>query len=524
MRPLYIFLQGNHYGAKKGYEMKFSAVSSVLAIALLYIAISFGGNAHAASSDLFSITPQQVTATIEEYFQKAADDIANCRIRDARQELSIIGFKIDKYKKIISPDAKKAYETRMLEMNGSIKHEVDSLVKVNIAIVKANGRIQGNEFRQTLASQKGLSEAELAPVDEAIMESPESGEEYTPKAPRKSEPEPVLAKTVTPAPKPEPSAPPAPPAALPVQPAVSTLPPPPPPIQPAVSAQPAPAPEIKKPETVLPKRDSVGPSPTVEIPVQSVQNVQGERKLSDEEFNKNSMRAATMAAKVRGLLDEGKTEEAITVFQIYQGNMDRYLDARAFSNLKALVEAADSRDRNARTAAAEQARTIERFLDQDKVSEASAELERDRNALLRYMEKQEFKNLESRVSRANAEFKERQTAAFSVEREIRSRLAAGKTDDAYVMFEKTRSDLEAGLPNEEMANLTREVAAAHDALQDKMKLAVLSERDIRSLIAAGKGAAALSRFEENRALLQKFLNAKAFFPLKAMRTGRTEIS
>jgi hypothetical protein len=480
--------------------MKFTAVYSVLAILLLDVAVGIHGNAHAAASDLFSVTPQQVASTIEEYFQKAADDIANCRVRDARQELSIIGFKIDKYKKIIPPDVKKGYETRMTEMNGSIKREVDSLVKVNIAIVKASGRIQGNEFRQNLASQKGLSEAELAPVDDAIMESPAAEEEYTPKPHRRSEPEPVLPKTVTPAPKPEPPAAPAPPPA--------------PPVQPAVSTQPARAPEIKKPETVPPKRDSVGPGPAVELSGQSAQNAQSERKVPDEEFNKNSMRAVTMAAKTRALLDEGKTEEAMTVFQIYEGNMERYLDARAFADLKALVEAADSRDRNERTRAAEQARTIERLLDQDKASEASAELNRDRDALLRYMEKQEFKNLESRVSRAAAEFKERQAAAYAVEREIRSRLTAGKIDDAYVMFEKTRSDLDRGLPNEEMANLTREVAAAYDALQDKMKLAVLSERDIRSLIAAGKGSAALSRFEENRAILQKYLNAKAFSSLE----------
>jgi predicted transcriptional regulator len=289
-------------------------------------------------------------------------------------------------------------------------------------------------------------------------------------------------------------------------------PPLPPPVQPEVPPLGAPALGAPAPPAVEPFQKSLETMPRRPDTVAAAMAAQTPR---DDEIEKGKSRATATAAKIRALLDENKTDEAMTVFQIYQMNMQRFLEARAYAGLKAAVETAFTRDRDERARAQGTSQTIERLLDQDRASEASAELSRSREILRQYLDKQEFRDLDSRVGTAVADAGRKQAAAQGLKRDLRGLLDAGKVEDAYVAFDKSRSDLERGLSKEEMAALKKDVAAAYNALQDKKKLSELCNRDIVSLIKAGKGSAAFARFMENRSLLQQYLEPKAFTVLEA---------
>jgi outer membrane biosynthesis protein TonB len=499
----------------------------VLALALLA-----AGGARAADDDLFRVTPEKAASTLEDYFQKATDDIAQCRIRDARQEMSLIGFKINRYKNVISRDEKKKYELRLAGLNGTVKQKVDSLVKVNLAIIKKDGRVAGNEFRQFLSAQQGLSEAELAAVDEAILQSPASEDEYRPQVHVAARPEnvapasaaPTSAALAPPSAYETPSQPvarqpiaPAPPAPAPPKPEkVPVVPPPPPVVEQPQPQKPVPPQPVRPEAPVFSPREQ----PTVEPVQKSVETVQEKPEAvviaapPADEIDKGKTRASATAAKIRALLDENKTDEAMTVFQIYQMNLQRFCAGGAYAELKSAVETAFTRDRDERARAQGTAQAIERLLDQDRAFEASAELNRSRETLRQYLDKQEFRGLDSKVVAAVADAGRKQAAAQGLLRDIRGLLDAGKVEDAYVSFDKSRSDLERGLSKEDMAALKKDVAAAYNTLQDKKRLSELCNRDIVSLIKAWKGAAAFSQFTENRSLLQKYLDPKAFDALE----------
>ena len=470
----------------------------------------------AGSDDLFAITPQEIASNLEGYFKKAEAAIAASEVRKSREQLSLIAFKIEKYKKSLSKEEKKGYELRVAALNTAVRQKVDSLVKVNLAIVAKSGRTAGNDFRQSLAVHYGLSEAELAPVDEAIIESAPSEEEF---AEKPASPAPLA----LPAPLPAPSAPPAPSPAAPVPPTVpprlvvpETPPaeqrvpqpaPAPPPIRPELPAPPAvtqPAPMFPawQQEIMPQKRDTVPPA--APAPQEHAEAV-----------SRNNAKAILMAAKVRALLDGGKTEEARTVFQIYQESMLRSLDRPAFDNLKSAVEAASLQEKNQHSRASEQVLKIESLLDRDKISEASEELTKSRPDLERYLDREDLRALDERVLQASAALSRRQTEASRLMREIRADIAENKVEDAYVAFEKIRPDLEAGLARDEFEGLKKQVTDAYNALQDKKKLCELCRRDIMSLVKAGMGDTAYARFTENRALLAQYLDAKDFASLES---------
>jgi hypothetical protein len=477
-----------------------------------HAAFKTAGVAWAGGDDLFAITPQEIAANLEGYFKKAEDAVAANEVRKAREQLSLIAFKIEKYRKSLSKEEKKAYETRVASLNAAVKQKVDSLVKVNLAIVGKSGRTAGTEFRQDLAAHYGLSEAELAQVDEAIIESAPAEEEVRekPAAPASL---PVLpASPVTPA---IPAAPPqqivqeTPPTKQPTpQPAPA---PPPVPVRP----EPSPAPVVSQPAPVAPPRQvEIIPQKRDTVPVVAPAPAPAPQERA-EAVSRNNTKAVLMADKVRALLDGGKIEEAKTVFSIYQESMLRVLDRPAFDNLKSAVEAASTQEKNQHSRASEQAQKIESLLDRDKISEANEELAKSRPDLERYLDREDLRALEERVQQASAALGRRQAEASKLMREIRANIAENKIEDAYVTYEKSRPDLERGLARDEFEGLKNEVTDAYNALQDKKKLCELCRRDIVSLVKAGMGAAAYARFTENRTLLAQYLDAKNFASLES---------
>ena len=134
--------------------------------------------AKTGDNDLFKLNSEQLSLNFDGYFQQAETAIDSIDVRLARQELSLIQFKIKKHQNQIPRDAKKTYEGKLAALNAMVKRKVDSLVKVNLTVLKKNGQAAGIEFRQQLAIQRGLSEAELAVVDEAIINTaPAKGDE-----------------------------------------------------------------------------------------------------------------------------------------------------------------------------------------------------------------------------------------------------------------------------------------------------------------------------------------------------------
>jgi hypothetical protein len=457
----------------------------------------------AGGDDLFAMTPQEIASSLEGYFKKAGEAVAGNEIRKARDQLSLIAFKIEKYKKSLSREEKKGYDLRVTALNGAIKQKVDSLVKVNLAIVGKSGRTAGNEFRQDLAVRYGLSEAELAPVDEAIIESaapeeepgekPMAAAQIPPAPPAMSAAQPQ--KTIPETPPPEQPAPPPAPAALPARP------------------EPPAPPDVTQPAPVIPSRPrEIIPMPQQRDTVPAAVPLPQERA---EPVSRNNAKAILMAAKVRELLDGGKTEEARTVFQIYQESMLRSLDRPAYDNLKSAVEAASMEEKNQRTRASEQAQKIESLLNREKISEANEELGRARPDLQRFLDREDLRSLEERTQQAIADLSRSQAEANKLMQEVQADIVGNKIEDAYVLFEKSLSGLERGLTKEEFDGLKKKVADAYSALQDKKKLCELCRRDIMSLVKAGMGAAAYARFAENRPLLAQYLDARSFASLES---------
>ena len=392
--------------------------------------------AWASDNDLFTKTHEQAASIIERLFQKALGSVEHGQIRAVRQDLSQIGYEFETNKKVFTRDEKKNYESRLTTLRRSVQQAIDSLVTVNLTIVTKDGPKAGYEFRQYLAIKQGISETELASVDEAITAS-------------------TLTEDVS---------------------------------RDASSDR-------------LPAETPIG---TPATPPKQAGDIAG-----------NKAKAAAMMVKVTALLDEGKTSEAMTVFQIYQIIMERHLARPMYDQLKTLLDIAYAQDQNQRRQAAARVIVIEQFLDHDRIAEAYAELRGARSELQRFLDMEELRSIESRVEQAYADLKKQQALATGVMLTIRTSLTAKETDKAYVAFEKSRSLLERNLSKEVFEGLRQDVSAAYSALQDKKKFSEWCHNDIVSHIKAGRGNAAYIRFVENRTLLKQHLDNNSFTALES---------
>ncbi len=476
----------------------------------------------AAENDLFAMGPDQIKADLEGYFQKAAAAIAASDLRAAHQELSLINFRIDKYKKALSADDKKAFKSRVASLDASMRQKVDSLVKANIAIVQKQGRRAGYEFRQNLSVQTGLSETELAPVDQAISESNNEGEENagtpsvtpareTPSVQYASPQIPAAPSETALAPQQQPSPPPLREKTPEPSPAVQTQAPAAPVVRPA-----APPVVPRTPDTAqIPTGTAQQPSETAQPEPSAVVPSSPEKQQPDVEAERGRLTATSNSVRIRSLLDEGNTEEAMTVFQIYQTNLGRYLDRATYENLKQAVETSFSQDKSRRAHASQEAQTIGRLLDADRAPDAFGELKKSRDELLRYLDKQEMRELEKRVGQAYVEFNRRQTSAIAAVDDIRRLVSEKRVEEAYSLFEKKTAEIERYCTRDVYDAVRKEVAAAYNATKDKKRFGTSCRRDIVSLIKAGREPEASARFFENRPLLAENLDSASFASLQA---------
>jgi hypothetical protein len=472
----------------------------------LLLPILIAANAWASGGSLFDVDSAQVSSTLENYFRQAQDAVSNHDVRLARQQLSLISFKIEKYGNLIAKNDKKIYDSRVSTLKTSIKSTIDSLVLVNLSIIRTKGQAAGIEFRQKCAAS-GLSEIELAQVDEAIVnatseEAPKASQYVEPSPPPPSpQPQPRERESLPAVPKKDSAA------ARPKTTIISTA-----PVQAAVPApqknpllQPAPAPFKFQPAPPAPEQ--------VELPRWAVDTAAASAQQPAAGTNHGRTMAASNAAKVFGLMNEGKNEEAMTVFNIYQENMRQYLSPAQFEQLKAMVDNAYAQDQNRRGRAQQAAQTIDDLVDQDRSAEAFAQFRAKRDELKQILGKDEFNRLETKVGRASVEFGKAQGAANVRAREIRAMLSNQKVEEASAAFEQSRAELQRCLSKDAFDELRKEVSSAIDSIKDKKRQTTLCAREIRSLIDEGKGSAANAKFSENRLLLQQNMDDKSFITL-----------
>ncbi|MDD5674882.1 MAG: hypothetical protein PHC61_12000, partial [Chitinivibrionales bacterium] len=356
-----------------------------------------------------------------------------CKLGDARRQLSLIDFEAQKYGAQLVPKDKKYFKTRRLALVASVKQKTDSLVKVNLAILAQNGRTAGIEFRQHLAIAAGLSESDLAPVDEAIANAAEDKQSA--------------------------------PAALPAL---------------------VPAPAV--PALTTPPNN--GP-------------------------HKNSVLAATMAAKTRALLDKGDSDEALTVFLLYQAAMRRFLDASVYEKLKEAVDDARKQAEDRRQKASGVARNIQNLLDQDHPAQAYTDFRKLRDTLKAGLEQEDFRRLEAKTGQAYVEYLRAQAAAMARAQQIRTFLTNKKIEDASLEFDQSRTQLGRFLPKDTFETLQQDVHAAYATMQDKKKFCLTTAKDIQALIKRGQEAVAWGRFNDNKGLLKQYLDPAVFSALEA---------
>jgi hypothetical protein len=476
---------------------KFSPLCFAMILALL--PGFFKIQAKTGDNDLFKLNSEQLSLNFDGYFQQAETAIDSIDVRLARQELSLIQFKIKKHQNQIPRDAKKTYEGKLAALNAMVKRKVDSLVKVNLTVLKKNGQAAGIEFRQQLAIQRGLSEAELAVVDEAIINTaPAKGDETGARKPAPPEAPAVRVDLPTqqslPMPKPveKPS---------PQSPGIPT------------SPNPLPVPITMKALPIIAPESGENKKSFFEMPVDS--SPQPPQSQPTREFDVNRTTANTMAAKVRALLNEGKIDEAMTVFNLYRPNMQSFLEQPVFDKLKSVMEDAYAREQKQHADALQLVQDIDTYIDQDRVPEAFKKFQTSREELRKSLDREEFVKFEERVGKANVNFGRAQGIANMKAREIRISLENKKIDEAALKFEKSRSELQRGLPQDEFDRLGQEMAAAYSALQDKRKISKMSEKDIKSLIKEEKGAEAFARFNADSTMLRQNLNTGEFSSLKA---------
>jgi hypothetical protein len=429
------------------------------------------GAAWAGEDDFFADTPEQIKADIESCFKKAGQFLDKEDIRGVRKQQSIITLKIDKYKKSLRRKEIKAYKKQFSMLDESVKRKIDSLVNANLSIVEKHGQRAGYAFRQMLANQKGISETDLAPVDQAIVErgTYEKNEDES----------------------------------------SYTQPPEVPSSGPAIDSSRTSIQDISgtgsTPTAGQPDK-KIGEPPAVEAPFKPAER--------SEEIDNNRLLALERAAKVRSLIDAGKVEEATIVFNIYQQQIVRYSGPDEYKNLKAGLDAATVRAQQQQAQATKKVKEIERLLDQNRFAEAFVEFNKSRDTLKPHLDKDVFKALDKNVRQSYVGFIKTQFKANERMRDLREMLAQKKTEKANAEFEAHREELKLGLSKDSFENLRKDIAAAYAVILDQKKHSTYLYKRISSLIKKGNGGDAWDLFNGNKLLLQGHLDKERFSTLE----------
>ncbi len=485
----------------------FTIRSSGCRRALAFAACMFLVPPQSARADFLDMSPEELSPHIDSCLHIVDSALENGDIRAANKNISFIEYKIQKYADIISKDNKKAYTARIAASKTAVERLVDSLVQVNLTILRTRGRTEAITFRQQCAS-RGLSEMQLVAIDNAIVDATSSSENapppqneaspppaaYNEPQQRKADPvDDILSSEIKfPESKPEPPPPPEPP---PKSKTETRRPPP------SYSPPPEPEPESKASE-IWPQSAPPSPPPAQAEPA------------PDAGPNHGKKQADSVSAKIAELCDAHKLDDAMSLLQTHRPVLQKYLPSQIYKKLKSSVESALSQDQSRREQAAKLVREIENLVEQDQSPEAHSRFIAKRDFLRQYCAAEQFDKLEKKLGDASAAFGQAQAKAAVHAREIRAMLAVNKVE-AAATFERSKEELRRYLKSESFEELRKAVADSVASVRDKARQSQLVKRQIQVFIEKRKGDSALTCFMKNKPLLKDFLDSAGFAKLSA---------
>jgi hypothetical protein len=460
-------------------------------------------------AEFLDMSPEELASHIDSCLHVVDSALEKSDIRAANKNISFIEYKIQKYNDIISKADKKAYAARITALKAVVLRLVDSLVQVNLTILHSKGRTAAIAFRQQCAA-RGLSEMQLVPVDDAIVDATSSNDNASAPA-QDASPTPSMAgeephqrasgppgsslddilysEVKFPEQKPE-----APPQQQNEQPAASSLKSKPGTRQPPSSYSPPPEPE-SKPSEIWPQ-----PAPSLPPAAQEAGPKLG-RKQAD-----------SASAKISELRDANKFDDAMTLLQIHRSLLQKFLSSRGYEKLKSSVESAYGQDQKKREQAVKLVREIENLIEQDQSLEAHNLFDAKRDFLRLYCDAEPFEILEKKVGDASVAFGQAQAKATIRAREIRTTLAVNKVE-AAAAFDRSKDELKQYLHKESFEELRKAVADSVASVRDKARQSQLIKRQIQDLIEKRKGDSALTCFMKNKPILKDFLDSSSFSKL-----------
>lgn len=425
--------------------------------------------------ELFSVDPEKVKSDFEGYFDDIERHLSECNIISARQVLRLAENKAEQYKSLFSREEKKRYKEDIASLYLYLDRKVDSLVNVNLAVLKEKGVSEAIEFRRLLSGQYGVPETKLATVDDAIMTGT-SMDQMEKEDKIRDDAVQALDEGRYPSEIDDASV------------------------------------RIVAERLAKARADSIR---IEEARQDSIARVEEEERRQRQIQEENSAKARSTLLKIEQLLGEGEFEEAHTVYKIYKPNLSQYLSAQEFESITNRVQTAYTGLKEKRDWASRYSRELLALADKGKGTDAYNGFMDKRADLEKYLVHEEYRSLESAVNEANEDYlKNLERTKSSVSR-IEELLSGKKVEKAYSLYQKSKADIAVYLEKGVSDDLNVRVQNAYDTMQDKKKWALLYEKDIQSLIKKRLGTEANQKFIAGRADLEQYLNTHAFKELEA---------
>ncbi len=518
-------LFSNHRHVRNGFFRKIfvrlscccSLIPAIVSVIAGFAAAPLPGNAGFASPNtLFSISREDAQAAIQQYMLELAKHLDRNKLSDARRTLELIEVKLEQYKDVLARSQRKAYKRRVKAHSETISLKTDSLVSENLRVLEQDGADAAIAYRRRLISENGVSQMELASVDEAIvLYGPSARERKAAQAGNRKE------KAIAPASRPKP------------EPAHASF------VDDSnrgasehtrTGQAELDEPEPNEPST---RRESRAAALERELRARREQEEARERKrlkaqidAERERLNQASAdersrqgqteklkmrnKAAENAGRIEELLAEGSIEEAKTVFGIYREQLRRNLDAGLFGILEERVTNAYRTVRQNREQAARIAADIFDLIEQKRGASAQALFDRNQKLLIARLDRDIFSDLKRKVERSYSSFARHRSRANKTADKISRLLDKRETEQAYQAFSRAEQTLERFLDQAAFEVLRSDVQRAYEAMQNRRKSALLFAREIRRLIKKDLGAEAHKRFKARESDLEKNLDQKDF--------------
>jgi hypothetical protein len=241
-----------------------------------------------------------------------------------------------------------------------------------------------------------------------------------------------------------------------------------------------------------------------------------------EEWDKNCRQVLALSARLKDLLDHDRVEAAYGDFDAKRDFLEHYLDKVSFGRLATAVEAPYEFFLQKRKQARSTVAVLRRMIGHNQGTEARAEFESWDRDLGHYLPPEEYKDIKTRIAQAYSKSLSGRRDAKAAADKIRRLLNAGKTTEAYRIYQDARSDLEMYSSRFEFDRLQTEVIGAYDEQEEKRKQVKDYAKKLRQLVSKSKLWEAYNGFKSNRRTLAEWLDAEDFDDLETTVVGTYE--